>query len=289
VSSLKFSLPAKSRLKTDLHVHTTASDGAYSPREVFRLAKERGITVLAITDHDTVGGLPEAEKVAEEYGLSFVPGIELSTIHEEHEIHILGYQIQRQNEQLLASLQTLAAARDNRASKIVAKLNELGYPVTMEEVKSKAGSELIGRPHIALAMMDHGIIKNIEEGFARFLSPGGRAYVSRYRISPCQALKLINAAGGIAVLAHPGLDFPARLLPELIVAGLGGIEVYHPDNSLQIRDYYQRRAHESGLIITGGSDFHGHEADDLTYFGQLPTPLETLVRFAELSSPPRLT
>lgn len=281
MSSQKFFLPAKGRSKTDLHVHTTASDGAYPPHEVVRLAKERSIAVLAVTDHDTVGGLGEAEKAAEKYGIILIPGIELSTIHEQHEIHILGYQICPANSQLLYSLQTLKAARDNRAQHIVAKLNKLGYRVTMEEVRAKAGSDLIGRPHIALSMIDHGIVNSIDEGFARFLNPGGLAYVSRYRISPTQAIKLVREAGGTAVLAHPGLDFPARLLPELVEAGLGGIEVYHPDNSLQIRDYYLRRANEAGLLVTGGSDFHGHHPEDLDRLGSLPTPRDSLLRLTE--------
>lgn len=267
------------KLKTDLHVHTRVSDGAYTPREVVKMARERSITILSITDHDTVAGLEEAKEAAEEYGVELVPGIELSTLAGESEIHILGYHLDPHNAELQKNLQTLSDARDTRAQLIVAKLNELGYTVTMAEVKAKAGSEIIGRPHIALAMIDHGLIKSIDEGFARFLSPGGLAYVPRFRITPQEAIILIKNAGGAAVLAHPGLNFPARLLPELIATGLAGIEVNHPDNSLQIRDYYQRRAHEAGLLITGGSDFHGHDEGDFHYFGQMATPYETIAKF----------
>ena len=278
MSSSKYS----PKLKTDLHVHTRASDGAYTPREVVKMARERSITIMAIADHDTTSGLAEAKEVAQELGVELIPGIELSTIAGDNEIHILGYHIDPHNTQLQKNLQTLSEARDTRAQLIVAKLNELGYAVTMAEVKAKAGSEIIGRPHIALAMIDHELIKNIDEGFARFLSPGGLAYVPRFRVTPQEAIRLIKNAGGLAVLAHPGLNFPARLLPELIAVGLAGIEVNHPDNSLQIRDYYQRRAHEAGLFITGGSDFHGHDEDDFHYFGQMITPPETFAIFQEI-------
>lgn len=282
MSSQKYSPPKQQRLKVDLHVHTRASDGAYSPWEVVKMARERSIAILAITDHDTVSGLDEANRAAQEYGLELVPGIELSTLAEDKEIHILGYHLNPQNGKLLDTLHTLSSARDNRAQLIIAKLNELGYPLTMTDVKAKAGSEIIGRPHIALAMIELGLIKNIAEGFDRFLNPGGAAYVPRFRISPVQAIELIHEAGGVAVVAHPGMAFPARLLPELIDAGLAGIEVNHPDNSLQIRDYYQRRAQEAGLLITGGSDFHGHEEKDFRYFGQMLTPPETLARLQEV-------
>jgi len=281
VSYPKFSPKNEYRIKCDLHVHTKASDGAYAPRELVMMARERGIEVLAVTDHDTVTGLPEAAQAAREMAVQLIPGIEISTVHERYEIHILGYQLDPQNKELLATLETIASARSNRARKIVAKLNELGHPVTLDEVLAKAGSEIVGRPHIALAMIDHGIIRSIEEGFDRYLSPGGLAYVPRFRITPQQAIELIHKAGGYAVLAHPGLGFPVSLLPDLLAAGLDGVEVYHPDNSPAIRDYYLRRAHEYGLLITGGSDFHGHDQEDFDFFGNMPVPEETLQKIGE--------
>lgn len=267
-----------SRLKSDLHVHTRISDGAYTPYELVKLASERGISVLAITDHDTVAGIEEAKTAAEIFGIELISGVELSTILDDKEIHILGYQFDLKYPRLVDTLQTLSEARDRRAQKIISRLNELGYGVTMEDVREQAGSELIGRPHIALALIKHGYIHSIEEGFAKFLSPGGLAYVPRYRIQPQEAIKLIIEAGGLPILAHPGLSFPSQLLPEFVQWGLAGIEVYHPDNSLQIRDYYQRRADEEGLLVTGGSDFHGHEQTDFENLGQMPTKAETLAQ-----------
>lgn len=281
MSSHKYSHESPRSIRADLHIHTKASDGAYTPREVVAMARERGISVLAITDHDTVSGLAEAREAAREYGLQLISGIELSTVTQNKEIHILGYCIDQENEGLMSALGSLSAARDKRAGLIVDKLKDLGYPLTMAEVKAKAGSEIIGRPHIALAMMDHGIINNISEGFARFLNPGGLAYVPRYRISPHQAVEIISKAGGFAVLAHPGTDFSASLLPELIAGGLAGIEVYHPENPLQIRDFYLSKAAENGLLVTGGSDFHGHDQGDFQYFGRMPVPAGTVSRLLE--------
>ncbi len=281
MSSTKFSAKY-TKMKTDLHVHTKASDGAYTPTEIVKLAADKGIKLLAITDHDTIAGIMEAAEAAESLDLQLIPGIELSTTEKDKEIHILGYQINPANPVLLNSLQILAEARENRARQIIDKLNKLGYSLSMQDVEAKAGSEIIGRPHIALAMMERGIIQSIQEGFARFLSPGGLAYVPRYRLSPQEVIELILNAGGLPVLAHPGIDFPAQLLPKFIDYGLAGIEVFHPDNSLQIRDYYQRRANETGLLITGGSDFHGYDDRDFEYFGQMPISSTTL---SELLSP----
>ncbi len=278
MSSATFSLKHYRNIKTDLHVHSKASDGAYTPGELVKLAFERNIKILSLTDHDTIHGLQEASETAKEYGVAFIPGIEFSTVYYDREVHILGYNFVPDSPVLTNALNKLSAARENRARKIIEKLNKLGYPITFSEVKAKSDSEIIGRPHIALAMIEHGIVSSIEEGFAKFLGPEGVAFVPRFKISPREAVQLIKEAGGLAVLAHPSNDFPSEHLPEFINYGLDGIEVYHPKNSPHISDYYYRRAVEAGLLITGGSDFHGHDADDFNNLGALPADPETLCR-----------
>lgn len=269
-------------IKGDLHLHTTASDGCYSPEKVVQLAHEKGIRVLAITDHDTTAGLSVAKQQAEEYALEFIPGIELSTVYAEHEIHILGYYIEQSSKEMQENLQEIASSRVNRVKKIVAKLNELGYPISYEDVRKKTSCGTIGRPHIALAMMDYGIINNVEEAFEKFLNQGCPAFVPRYQLTPQDAVILITKAGGIPVLAHPGLGFPEHLLPELVSYGLKGIEVFHPRHSLEVQENYYRLACHYELIVTGGSDFHGHDKKDWWYFGKMRVPLESLQRLKEI-------
>lgn len=269
--------------KIDLHVHTTASDGYYTPREVVKLAHTLGITHLAVTDHDTTAGVKEALAAGNEYGVEIIPGLELSTLYEEQEIHILGYHQSPASPVLQEPLGSLASLRVRRAEKIVKKLCEAGYPLTMDEVKKKSKTGTLGRPHIALVLMDHGWVNSIEEGFAKFLNPGCPGFVSRVRISPLEAVSLIRKAGGVPVLAHPGGSFPADLWPFLLEAGLQGVEVYHPIHTAELQRKYLQIAEANQLVITGGSDFHGHDGQDLSYFGNMPIPPETIPKLKELA------
>ncbi len=269
-------------IKGDLHLHTTASDGRYSPEKVVEFAYEKGVRVLAITDHDTTAGLSAAKKKTQEYGLDFIPGIELSTTYAKHEVHILGYYIDENNEEMQENLQEIAYSRISRVKKIVSKIKELGYPLTYEDVKKKSSSGTIGRPHIALAMMDYGIINDVEEAFEKYLNPGCPAFVPRYRLTPQDAVLLITKAGGVPVLAHPGLDFPEHLLPELVSYGLKGIEVFHPSHSREIEENYYHQACHYELIITGGSDFHGHTKEDWQHFGEMRNPVKTIQYLKEM-------
>lgn len=265
--------------KVDLHIHTTASDGAYDSREIVRLAWEHGIRYMAITDHDTIGGLKEAWTEGEKYPLEVIPGIEISTLDGKHEVHILGYYIDYNNYQLVEFCERIKSARETRARKIVEKLNQLGYPVSMDEIYKKAGPDVIGRPHIALALMDHKAVSSISDGFAKLLGYGKPGYVPRFKILPETAVEIILKAGGVPVLAHPGLGFPKNRLVQLVEAGLKGIEVFHPDNSEEDREYYQKKAEELNLVATGGSDFHGHDQEDWNYFGKIsldPTNIDKL-------------
>ena len=262
--------------KIDLHVHTTASDGAFSPSETVKLAYQKGISYLAITDHDTIAGLAEATQECSRYELDFFPGIEFSTIYEESEVHILGYNFDWTNKRMTETVFQLQNARVNRIKKMVAKLADLGIYIRFEEVRQKASAPNIGRVHLALALMDKGIVSSINEAFNKYLNRGCPAFVPRYKLTPCLALEIIKEAKGIPVLAHPGLSGCDQLIPLLVDKGLQGIEVFHPRHTKEDECIYLQMAQKYYLIITGGSDFHGYEEKDLSNFGEMKVPFDSI-------------
>ncbi len=248
----------------DLHLHTTASDGTLTPRRVVEAAAEAGFSTIAITDHDTTAGLAEALTAGAALGIEVIPGIELSALDGELEVHILGYHIDPDNPALKQITAKISHARSNRAVGMVEKLNGLGVHITLKRVKELAGNEVIGRPHIARAMLERGYISDQKEAFtSEYIDRGGKAYVERYKLTVREAIRVIKEAGGIAVLAHPGYlsDRKKRLGTEDISRykewGLQGIEVYYSHHKdAQITEYHQIAERES-LLITGGSDCHG--------------------------------
>lgn len=243
----------------DLHVHTLASDGTLSPREVIQKAIDQGLKGLAITDHDTVAGLQSAwEFVAQQhYVIDFIPGIEMNTEAGLHEVHILGYFIDWKNINLLHRLEEIKKARQQRAITMVDRLNQLGFNIHLQRVRELAGSDLLARPHIAMAMMEKGYVFSVKEAFEKHIGKGKPAYVPRYKFLPNEAVSLIKGAGGLAVLAHPGLVGDDRLVRQLLNRGMDGIEVYYPEHSEDDVARYLEMAEERGLLVTGGSDFHG--------------------------------
>lgn len=248
----------------DLHTHTTASDGLHAPEENVRLAKAAGLAAVAITDHDTLAGLASAMEEGARLGIAVVPGVELSTVANGQDIHVLGYYMNRNDPLFLERLSLLRSVRDRRNDMMLAKLNELGIPIKLEEVAAikarKNGDkpgEVIGRPHIADWLVHHGYVSSLREAFDLYLGKGGQAYVNPPRIHPAEAIKWIHEAGGSAVLAHPGLYGDDALVRELIQAGLDGIEALHSDHSPEQEVLYRRMAEDAGLAVTGGSDFHG--------------------------------
>ncbi len=248
--------------EVDLHMHTTASDGTHPPADNVRMAKAAGLYGIAITDHDTVSGVAEAVQVGQELGITVVPGVEISTIEDGHDIHILGYYIDVHNDQLLARLQQLRNTREHRNDMMVERLNELGLTISMEEVMNLAGSDLkgdetIGRPHIAEVLMNKGYVNSISEAFDRYLGKSGAAYVNPPRITPYDAIDWIKAAGGAAVIAHPGLYEDDQLVERIVQYGADGIEVYHSDHSPEEEAKYLAMARKLNCIVTAGSDFHG--------------------------------
>ncbi|NLW44191.1 MAG: PHP domain-containing protein [Syntrophomonadaceae bacterium] len=243
----------------DLHVHTTASDGKFSAEEVIQLAVELGLEGLSITDHDTVNAVnPALEFISRNrLNIELIPGIELNTEAGANEIHILGYYLDHNRKELLLKLQELKRARDERAVKILHRLEELGLPLDLNRVQEHARGEVVGRPHIADAMIEKGYVGTREEAFARYLDYGRPAYISRYKFPPREAIELIKRCGGLAVLAHPGLIDDQAMVAEVIAMGVDGLEVFYPEHSREQTSFYLRLAREKGLLITGGSDFHG--------------------------------
>lgn len=243
----------------DLHVHTTASDGLLTPAEVIDMAVRLGLTGIAITDHDTLKGLKPAIEYlsANKIGLDFIPGIEINTDVERGEVHILGYYVDPGDEALSNRLAEIKVFRRERALGMIRLLGEMGMPISLEEVESKARGDLIGRPHIAMALMDRGYVGSLKEAFDKYIAQGCPAYVPRYKFPPAEAIALIHQAGGTAVLAHPGLIGDQKVIDEIIALGIDGLEVFYPDHSESQAANFKKLADERGLLVTGGSDFHG--------------------------------
>jgi len=253
-------------MRIDLHLHTTASDGQYSPEAVVQNARKLALTVIAITDHDTIDGIAPAQAEARRTGalppIRVLPGIELSAEDEAGDVHILGYCFDPESSVLRDRLSDFRTQRYSRGQQMVAKLAALGMPLTWESVLSQASDgeaiAAIGRPHVARALVAAGYVESVRDAFDRYLHHGGPAYVAR--LSPEEAVELIHAAGGAAVLAHPGLlPDPLAMIDRLVPVGLDGIEVMHPKNPADVRLNLLARASRYDLIVTGGSDFHGKD------------------------------
>jgi 3',5'-nucleoside bisphosphate phosphatase len=247
----------------DLHVHSAASDGSYAPAEVVRLAKEGGLKAFALTDHDTVEGLPEAVAAGEKYGVEVIPGVEVSARFPGGTMHILGLAIDYTNGHLDERLAVLKHARTERNPQIVAKLNALGIPITMARVEAISGGGQVGRPHIARALLEAGYVANLQEAFDKYLGWHRPAYVSKFRFPQDEAIAMIRDVQGVPVLAHPftlslGSAYALRnQLIELKNLGLAGLEVFYSEHTPEQEALYLKLARELGLLVTGGSDYHG--------------------------------
>jgi len=269
--------------RVDLHIHTTASDGVHSPAQVVQVAIDKGLEAIAITDHDTTDGVDQAVAAASGERLEVIPGIELSAEEVPREVHILGYYIDHRDQILQERLAVLRRARRERAWKMVKKLETTGTPVSWERVLEIAGeTSAFGRPHIAKALLERGYVGSLNEAFDRYIGLRGPAYVSRYKLTPAEAVKMITDAEGLPVLAHPrGQE---DVIPKLAALGLVGLEAYYPSYSREERDLLAKLAEEHNLIATGGSDFHGYNGGDpARSLGEVPVPLESLKRLRTLA------
>lgn len=248
-------------MRIDLHTHSNFSDGTLSPPELVRLAARRGVSALALTDHDTTQGLPDFLSAGEHYGLEVIPGIEISTRHREHSLHVLGYGIRHNSGGLEKSLEKIQDARKERNHKILARLQDFDIDISFQDL-AEQGVGQIGRPHIARVLVARGVVKTVQEGFVRFLRRGGPAFVEQERPEAEKVIAMIREAGGIAFLAHPGsLDPSLKVLPELVNElknfGLAGIEAYYPSHSSGTSRFLTKLAGDLNLLISGGTDFHG--------------------------------
>ena len=248
-------------MKIDLHIHTTYSDGAYSPEQVVDTALDCNLDVIALTDHDNILSHKIATDYVKKQGykLEIIPGVEINTIYKGYEVHILGYFMNVENADFCELLKTQQQARINQTTQIVELLNKkAGIKVKYEDIKSlvaKGGS--IGRPHIARAIVSAGGVANVMEAYAKYINDSSVVYVPRKTVSPHDAVEIINEAGGIPVFAHPiDVDISEKLTKELVSYGLRGIEAYHRKHSPAVVEYFSTLAEKYGLIITGGSDFH---------------------------------
>lgn len=241
----------------DLHLHTTASDGLLDPPALVAEAQRRDVSVLSVTDHDTVAGLDPAADAARRRGIRFVPGIEISTTSAGQEIHILGYFLDPRDGALLSFLEGTRAARIGRLRAIAAKLRDLGIVVDVEPLLASGKPGTVGRPHLARALVREGYVGSFDEAFDLYLAQGRPAYVERPDVAPARAIEVIAAARGIPVLAHPGLYQADGIIPSLVDHGLRGVEVYHAQHTPADIVEYRRVAARFDLLVTGGSDFHG--------------------------------
>jgi 3',5'-nucleoside bisphosphate phosphatase len=254
--------------RIDLHLHTTHSDGSLSPTDVLQLAHKARVSALAITDHDIVSGIPEAIAAGAELGIEIVPGVEISSCVGTSELHILGYFIRWQDQELSQRLAALRESRHTRNPQIIERLRVLGLDVNYEDVRALAGTDAVGRPHIARLLMEKHYVASAKEAFDRYLAEGRPAYVARQLPQPADAIAWIKAAGGVAVLAHPtwakvsgeGLN---TLLTTLKADGLGGIEVHYSTHTKSQTTEYLNLAKRLDLLVTGGSDFHGITKPDI--------------------------
>ena len=267
----------------DLHLHTTASDGRMSPRELVRWVAELGLKEISISDHDTTEGLAEAYQEAEEHtGLRIIPGIELSTDIPGDEIHMLGYFIQYDDEPFQEILRRFRRGRVDRARQMVEKLVALGIQLEWERVQEIAGEGAVGRPHIALALVEKGYCKEPKDAFPEYLGRNGPAYVERTKMTPAEAIQMLLKVGGVPVLAHPAyLTDLEGTVPELKAAGLLGMEVHYAKFAPDKIEYLRGLAAEYDLIPCGGSDFHGLGNTGEPHPGTMGPPLSTVERLEE--------
>jgi len=244
-------------MNVDLHCHSTASDGALAPAALVARAHENGVRVLALTDHDTVEGCARMGAACQTAGIEFIPGTELTAEQDGNELHILGYFLDTQNSRLLSEITKFQSVRQNRIREMVARLNELDVPLKVDDVFALANCRSPGRPHVARAMVKAGLSGSLDEAFERYLKKGRPAWVPKMKMSAGEGIELIHQAGGLAVLAHPGLNRTDESIPALVEAGLDGIECFHTKHSTTTSEHYLEITDQYNLLVTGGSDCHG--------------------------------
>ena len=242
---------------TDLHLHTNFSDGTYTPEHLAREARRHRLVAVALTDHDTVEGCERMKEACQVEGIEFIPATELTAESDGVELHMLGYFLDVENEHLLERMARFQEGRQERIREIVSRLQKLDVPLEEEDVFAIANCKSPGRPHVARALIERKVCRNLDEAFERFLKKNRPGWVPKEKIIASDAIEVIHEAGGLAVLAHPGLARSEEAIPALIEAGIDGIECFHSKHSASASEYYVTVAEENELLITGGSDRHG--------------------------------
>ena len=250
----------------DLHIHTTASDGSLTPTQVVQLARKKGFSLIAVTDHDTMGGVAEALEAGKKYNVDVVPGVEISS-GVTLEVHMLGYGMSPGHPVMKAMMEDMRAARVERMERIIENLQKMGVPITVEEVEAVAGGA-IGRPHIAQVLIAHGLVPDVRTAFREYIGVGAKAYVERRKMTSEQVVANIRDAGGVPVLAHGGLLRISEVelnqwIDNMAKKGLMGLECYHNAHTPQMERLLRAAAERNGLLVTGGSDFHGASRPDV--------------------------
>ena len=271
--------------KIDLHIHSTASDGKLSPADVVCSSAERGLIVIALTDHDTVNGIAPALAAAKAFPqLKVIPGVEISTVVPDSEVHVLGYFVDYTDHKLKATLERMRYSRRERAYGMVTKLGKLDIRIEWQRVQEIAGSGSIGRPHIAQAMLEKGYIASVKEAFTKYISRDGPAYVERGKMTPQEAVELLLQTNGLPVLAHPlTINDPETMIIKLKMAGLIGIEAYYNNYTTEEISRLVSLADRYGLITTGGSDYHGLDTSTETMIGGVDVPIESAEQLTALA------
>lgn len=264
----------------DLHMHTSESDGTLSPAQLAREALRAGFSAIAITDHDTVSGIAEAYEAASGTGMEIIPGIELTAQYEKQEIHLLGYFLDYRDKALLDKLILVQHDRIERVHKIIRNLEAQGVKIDAGDVFDISGRGSVGRMHIAKAMVKAGVVTTTSQAFSKYIGDRSPAYVLGFKLTPAEAIKLIKDAGGVPVLAHPYMLNNDELIGELAGYGLDGIEVYYPEHSQSMVNFYRDLAASLNLLVTGGSDFHGSVKPDIK-LGVIKFPLELVDKLRE--------
>ncbi|HMJ18409.1 MAG TPA: PHP domain-containing protein [Gemmatimonadaceae bacterium] len=260
----------------DLHTHSTASDGTLPPEQVVEAAAQCGLKALALTDHDTIGGIPAAREAGERLGIRIITGVELSAFQDGHEVHVLALHLS-QLDTLHKRLEDLRASRFSRAEKIVEKLNALGIPITLDEVLLQSNGGAVGRPHVARALIARGVVHDFRDAFMRYLGGNGSAFVPKDKLSIEDAIAIAHDAGALAIWAHPGDGGRREKLEPLVAAGLDGVEIRHPSHSGEDIKRLQALTDFFGLVPSGGSDWHG-ATEGPRRLGMMNVPAEWLER-----------
>ena len=273
--------------KADLHIHSICSDGTLSPQEIIKKACKAGLQAISITDHDNIDAIEPAMTFCKQCALEFIPGIEISSEYEKNEVHFLGYFFDHRHKILNEYVQYFQNERKKRARKILEQLRKMGMKIGLELVLQKTAHHgSICRPHIAHVLVEEGYVHSYQEAFYKYLGANCPCYVPKYKIEPAEAIKIINQAGGISFIAHPGLALKEYSILKLIELGIEGIETVHPRHSTDDIEYYRKLIQKYDLLECGGSDFHDNRKQN-SIFGKYTVPYDVIIKMKKWLSSKR--